>query len=124
LLSISYTILSCYVLNIVELPLVSVLFLSVLLALYSAIIGLLLFSGADDKVKGLTYAKALNVLALFAFTDLFPLRWLTVLSWFFPPYWITMTMKSPDSLLVGGIALAVHIGWLWILIIRYWRKES
>jgi CRP/FNR family transcriptional regulator, anaerobic regulatory protein len=46
-------------------------------------------------VKGLTFAKGLNTLVLFAFTDLFALPWLTFLSWFFPPYWITMMIKSP-----------------------------
>jgi hypothetical protein len=51
------------------------------------------------------------------------LKWLIVLSWFFPPYWITMIIKSPDSLLVNGLAFLVHIVWLWLLIIRYWRKE-
>ena len=124
ILSVTYCIISCYALNAVGLALASVLFLSVLSAIYSAIIGLLIFSGADNKVKGLTYAKALNALILFAFTDLFSLNWLTWLSWFFPPYWITMIIKSPHSLLIKGIALLVHAGWLWILILRYWRKKS
>lgn len=123
-LSFIYCISSCYVLNLVELPLLTVSFLSLLSAIYSSIIGLLIFSGADDKVKGLTFAKALNSLVLFAFTDLFALRWLTVLSWFFPPYWITMIIKSPHSLLVNGLALIVHAGWLGILLLQYWRKES
>lgn len=122
-LSFVYCIASCYALNVAELPLMTVLFLSLLSAIYSSIIGLLIFSGADDKVKGLTFAKALNSLVLFAFTDLFMLRWLTVLSWFFPPYWITMIIKSPHSLLVNGLALIVHVGWLGILLLQYWRKE-
>jgi hypothetical protein len=123
-LSFIYCTASYYALNLAELPLLTVLFLSVLSAIYSSIIGLLIFSGADDKVKGLTFAKALNSLVLFAFTDLFALRWLTVLSWFFPPYWITMIIKSPHSLLVNGLALIVHAGWLGILLLQYWRKES
>lgn len=123
-MSIIYAVLSCYVLNVVELPLITVLFLSLLSALYSAIIGLLIFSCADDKVKGLTFAKAINSLNLFAFADLLSLRWLTVLSWAFPPYWITMVVKSPHSIEIYGWALFVHVVWLAVLIRYYWRKES
>lgn len=124
ILSIIYAVLSYYVLNVVELPLATVLFLSLLSSLYSTIIGLLIFSCADDKVKGLTFAKAINSLSLFAFTDLLSLRWLTVLSWFFPPYWITLVIKSPQSVFVYGWALLVHITWLAVLIRYYWQKES
>jgi len=124
LMSIIYAVLSYYVVNVVELPLVTVLFLSLLSAFYSAIIGLLIFSCADDKVKGLTFAKAINSLSLFAFTDLLSLRWLTVLSWFFPPYWITMVVKSPHAIMIYGWALLVHVVWLAVLIRYYWRKES
>jgi hypothetical protein len=85
---------------------------------------LLLFSFADDKVKGLTFAKALNALSLFAFTDLLSLRWLTVLSGFFPPYWITMVVQYPHSFLTYGLALLVNLGWLYLLIRHYWKKES
>jgi fluoroquinolone transport system permease protein len=121
ILSFIYSIAGFYVLSLVRLPLILVLFLSLLMAIYSAIIGLLIFHSADDKVKGLTIAKALNSLALFAFTDLFALKWLTVISWFFPPYWITMVIKAPESVLVSGIALLVHVGWLGVLVWRYWK---
>jgi fluoroquinolone transport system permease protein len=119
-----YSILSYYVLNVVELPFITVLFVSLLSSNYSIIIGLLIFSFADDKVKGLTFAKAINSLSLFAFTDLLALKWLTVLSWFFPPYWITLVVQSPHSFLIYGLALLVNFGWLFLLIRDYWRKES
>ncbi len=115
ILSFVYCIAGFYVLSLVSLPWILVLFLSLLMAIYSAIIGLLIFQGADDKVKGLTFAKALNLFVLFAFTDLFAMKWLTVLSWFFPPYWITMVIKYPHSGLVIGMALLVHVVWLWVL---------
>ena len=124
ILSFIYSLAGFYVLGLVRLPLITVLFLALLLAIYSAIIGLLIFQGADDKVKGLTFAKALNSFVLFAFTDLFALKWLSVLSWFFPPYWITMVIKSPHSVLICGIALVVHIGWMWVLVRRYWKGEK
>jgi hypothetical protein len=98
--------------------------LSLLAAVYTAITGLLLFTRADDKVKGLTFAKGLNALVLFAFTDLLSLSWLTYLSWLFPPYWFTMVIKSPWSFAESAAALIVHLAWLSILIIRYWKREA
>jgi hypothetical protein len=119
-----YSILGYYVLGIVELPIIAVLFTALLSANYAIIIGLLIFSFADDKVKGLTFAKAINSLSLFAFTDLFSLKWLTVLSWFFPPYWITQVVRFPHSFLNYGLALLVNLGWLVFLIRHYWKRES
>jgi len=124
LLSIVYCFVSFAVFNRLEIPLYTILLLSMLSALYAAIVGLLIFSGADDKVKGLTFAKGLNSLVLFAFTDLFALSWLTYLSWFFPPYWITMVLKAPMSLFAGTMALVVHVAWLGVLIFRYGRREA
>jgi fluoroquinolone transport system permease protein len=123
-LSVFYSILGYYVLNIVELPIITILFVSLLSSIYSIIIGLLIFTFADDKVKGLTFAKAINSLSLFAFTDLFALKWLTVLSWFFPPYWISLVIQLPHVLLNYGLALLVHFAWLFLLIRHYWNKES
>jgi len=122
--SVFYSILSYYVLNVVELPLTTMLFVSLLSSGYSIIIGLLIFTFADDKVKGLTFAKAINSLSLFAFTDLLDLKWLTVLSWFFPPYWITLVVQSPHTFLIYGLAFLVNFVWLFVLIRHYWKRES
>lgn len=122
--SVFYSILSYYVLSVVELPLITILFVSLLSSGYSIIIGLLIFTFADDKVKGLTFAKAINSLSLFAFTDLLALKWLTVLSWFFPPYWITLVVQSPHSLLIYGLALLINLGWLFVLIKQFLKRES
>jgi hypothetical protein len=124
MLSVLYCLVSFAVFSLVDLPFYSVILLCFLSAIYTAIIGLLIYSGADDKVKGLTFAKGLNSLVLFAFTDLFALNWLTFLSWFFPPYWITMMIKSPYSFTIAWIALLVHVIWLGVLIFRYGRRES
>lgn len=124
ILSFIYTVVGISVLNLHDMPLFSTVFLALLSAIYTAITGLLLFTWGDDKVKGLTLAKALNSLVLFAFTDLFSLKWLTFISWFFPPYWFTVIIKSPWSLSGIGTALFVHIGWLSVLIFRYWRRAS
>lgn len=123
-LTVFYSILSYYVLDVVQLPPLALLVVFLLSSNYSIIIGLLIFSFADDKVKGLTFAKAINSLSLFAFTDLLGLKWLTVLSWFFPPYWITKVVQSPHTFIIYGLALFVNLGWLWLLIRNYWMKES
>ncbi len=123
-LSIIYSLTAYYVLNIIQLPFAVMAFLSLLLAMYSSIIGLLLFGGAEDKVKGLTFAKALNILTIFAFTDLLSLKWLTVISWIFPTYWVAEVIKDPGSLLSLCAALVVHIIWLGILVRRYWSKSG
>jgi hypothetical protein len=124
MLSVFYCLISFAVFSLVDLPFYSIILLCFLSAIYTAIIGLLIYSGADDKVKGLTFAKGLNTLVLFAFTDLFALNWLTFLSWLFPPYWITMIIKSPDSFLFNCLAFAIHVVWLGVLIFRYGRGES
>lgn len=124
ILSFIYAFAGIYFLNLLELPLFSKALLSLFAAVYTAIMGLLLFTWADDKVKGLTLAKGLNVLVLFAFTDLFSLNWLTYLSWFFPPYWVTAMIKSPWHLPGIAAALIVHLGWLSMLIIGYWRRKA
>lgn len=124
ILSILYCLVSFAVFRLAELPFYSVILFCLLSAIYTAIIGLLIYSGADDKVKGLTYAKGLNSLVLFAFTDLIALNWLTFISWFFPPYWITMMIKSPYSFTYACIAMLVHVIWLGFLIFRYAKRES
>ncbi len=123
-LSIIYALIGIAVFKWPNLPFFSIILLSVLSAFYTAIIGLLIFSGAEDKVKGLTFAKGLNTLVLFAFTDLFALPWLTFLSWVFPPYWLSLIIKTPQSLLVITLAIIVHMIWLGVLIFRYSKREA
>lgn len=123
LLSIVYSFLAVYVLNICPVTLHTAIMLAGLMALYTAIFGLILFNSADDKVKGLTFAKGLNALAFFAFTDLFGLQWLTVISWLFPPFWITALIKNQGAPLPYVMALIVHAFWLVALLVRYHRKN-
>lgn len=124
LLSAMYGLISLFVFADSILPHFSYFFVPFLSAIYTAIIGLLIFLGADDKVKGLTFAKGLNALAIFAFADLFAIQWFTSVSWFFPSYWISMILKSPNSFTVGGLALVVHVVWLGFLVFRYSRREG
>lgn len=123
LITIVYSFMAIYVLNVLHLKLFTALWLACLMVLYTAIFGLILFNSADDKVKGLTFAKGLNAFAFFAFTDLFQLQWLTALSWIFPPYWITAIIKDPGSSLPYVMALIVHAAWFAVLLVRYQRKD-
>jgi fluoroquinolone transport system permease protein len=124
ILSALYGLLSLAVFTNIDLSMGLFILASLLSAIYTAIIGLLIFSAAEDKVKGLTFAKGLNALAIFAFADLFAIQWFTIVSWFFPSYWISMILKSPNSFTVGGLALVVHVVWLGFLVFRYSRREG
>ena len=109
--------------GIVQLSFLTALLISITLSLYSAIIGLMKSLGADDKVKRLTYAKGLNSIAIFAFTDIFSLKWLIILSYAFPPYWITQVLKESDSFINLIIAFVVTALWLCALICKYLAKK-
>ena len=119
-----YSILAIYVLNIIDIPFYSILILSLLSGVYSIIIGLLIFSGADDKVKGLTFAKGLNMLGIFAFSDLFALNWFSILSLIFPTYWITRIIDSPHSISAIMLGTSIHAIWLIYLIYRYLSQKQ
>ncbi len=123
ILSVVWGTAAYYSLGIVYLPLLTLICLNLLMLMESSIMGLMLFIGAEDKVKGLTFAKGLNIMNLFAFSDLFSLRWLTVISWFFPSYWLAAVIKKPDSPVVSLTAIIVHAFWLTILILRF-RKRT
>jgi fluoroquinolone transport system permease protein len=116
ILSSLYSIFGYYALNVVELPFISLLFVSFLSSIYSIIIGLLIFTFADDKVKALAFAKAINSLILFSFTDLLSLKWLTILSHFSPPYYITLVIHSPNTFQIYILSLSINLIWLFLLI--------
>ncbi len=123
LLSLVYSFLAIVMLNVCPVSLPAAITLAGLMAMYTAIFGIILFNSADDKVKGLTFAKGLNVLAFFAFSDLFGLKWLTVLSWLFPPFWITALLKNQGTPMPYIMALIVHVAWFAFLLVRYQRKS-
>ncbi len=122
-LAVSFSAMYCFIVLLVfkqpVLPIYAQLILLIMSSIYTAIIGLLIFYGSDDKVKGLTFAKGLNILSLFAFADLFTLKWLTILAWFFPPYWLTMLIKSPNSTSIFALAILVHLSWLSVLVLKF-----
>lgn len=123
LLSFCYVVLAYIVLGLVEMGLFRILFLASMMSIYTGIIGLLLYFGADDKVKGLTYAKALNIFMLFALVDLTGMKWLTVLSCIFPPYWISQVLIN-NNISDILICCTVHILWFYVLIYGYFRSAK
>ncbi len=99
------------------------LLILVLLSIETIIIGIILLYIADDKVKGLTYAKGLNVVLLFSLTDLLKNQLLQGISMLFPTYWITKILIEPDIAHIAS-ALGIHLVWLAIIGRRFYRGDS
>lgn len=118
ILVIVYSIYSYYVLGIYIIPIWTLLYLSMILSLYSAIMGLLLFTVASDKVKALTYAKGLNMIFLFAFVDLLGIKWMNILGGLFPTYWITQIISSPQNILILIIGGFVSLIWFLLFLAK------
>lgn len=108
-----YTLYSYFILDIYSVSFLVLMYISVLLSIYGSLIGMLLFIMATDKVKGLTYAKGFNILMLFVLGDLISIKWLRILSSFFPTYWISKIIAQPNNLLVMLGGLIVHLVWFY-----------
>lgn len=116
-----YTIYNYLIIDIYILSIGTLLYLTLLLSIYGCLIGILLFLFASDKVKGLTYAKALNMMLIFAFADLLDVKWILVLSSFFPTYWITKIIIEPNNLLVLFLGGVVHLIWIGLCYLKLKR---
>lgn len=118
-----YTFIGYFILGIYKLPLPALFLIAILLGLFSMTVSLILFVLAPDKVKGLTYAKGLNMLMLFTLTDLLETEWLIRLSKLFPTYWITQVIQKPQMISIFSMALLMHLLWLMaILWVDYKRS--
>jgi fluoroquinolone transport system permease protein len=107
----SYGVIGIYILNLFQL-----LYISLLLSIYSAIVGLLFINLATDKVKGLTYAKGLNILMFFVLADLLRLPWLTAIANLTPTYWVYMIIKTQSSLWSLMLGLVIHCIWFMMML--------
>jgi len=101
-----------YVLNIYPIPLLTLILIALLMSVLSVIIALILFLIATDKVKGLTYAKGLNLFSLFTLVDLLGLKWLSVVSHVMPTYWVTKIVQNPSNAV--NILLAFVVTFVWV----------
>lgn len=122
--TILYTFIGYFVLNIYDLPLFSLFFLAILLGVFSMTVSLILFVLAPDKVRGLTYAKGLNILMLFTLTDLLDIQWLIWFSKLIPTYWVTQIIHQPSKYTIFAIALVVHVIWLISILLIDHRKAT
>lgn len=99
--------------------------LILLLCLESISIGILLFLLAEDKVKGLTYAKALNIIYMTCLSNLLNNPAITFISSLFPFIWIWNIIDNPTftNIVLGA---SVHVVWLILslLLLSKYRKHS
>ncbi|MBI9011745.1 MAG: hypothetical protein JEZ08_05885 [Clostridiales bacterium] len=77
-------------------------------------VGIFIAIVSEDKVKGLTYSKAISGLIIFGFVNLIPNVFLNGLGRFFPQYYITEILVSP-SLLILLVGLTIHCIWLFFI---------
>ncbi len=109
--SFLFTFIVYFIINIYHLSMVSLILLALLMGLISIIISLCMFFIATDKVKGLTYAKALNLFSLFTLADLLNLKWFSYFSHAVPSYWVTKIVQNPTAL---NIIFAFGVSAVWV----------
>ena len=113
-----------FVLNVYFVPFWTLFFIALLMSVLSVVMALCLFLIATDKVKGLTYAKALNLFSLFTLADLLHLNWLSAASHAVPTYWVTKIVQSPGNALFILLAFVVCFLWLGGVFWVYKRREE
>lgn len=100
---------------------------TILLSTYEALqmtfYAIIIFHLANDKVKGLTYAKGLNIVIIFCLIDLFDNTFLITLGHFLPTYWITQLIQN-DSLQIYGLSFIVHIAWFLGLLYLFYKSKQ
>lgn len=97
------------------------LFTSLLIGFNGVLFGLMLFTFADDKVKGLTYSKGLNILNFLAIADALEMPWLSLLASLTPFYWVVKGVRSGPSLEIVALSLLVHLFWFLFFLKRSQR---
>ncbi|QUI22674.1 hypothetical protein HZI73_10350 [Vallitalea pronyensis] len=98
------------------------LLILMLLSIEVMMIGLILLYVADDKVKGLTYGKGLNIVLLFSLADLLENPFLQGIAKVVPTYWITKILIQPEALHMVS-ALGVHLLWLVVIGRRFYKGD-
>lgn len=122
--TIIYTFLNYYIMQIYIINLYALIYLSINLSFLSVTIGIVFASLATDKIKGLTYAKGLNIILIFAFGDLFKGIWMKNLSSAFPTYWVTSIIINQNSAVSYIILGIINIFWMLLFINIYNRNLS
>ena len=112
--SIIYSFIGYFIINIYQINFLLLFFIALLTGIEASIIGFILFLLAEDKVKGLTYAKSFGLFNLLALSDVIGIKWLSLIAATTPFYWITKLITCPN---IGTIilSLVVHLFWLYII---------
>lgn len=100
---------------------IALLPISLFLTMETIGIGLFIAMVSEDKVKGLTYAKAVGVLIVFGFVDVIPIPAMKLIGRFVPQYYVTAMVQEWwhwDAL----IGLVIHGIWLWLIYRRAIRR--
>lgn len=123
MMTILYSLITWIVIDITPIPFNLLALIWLLLSIQTAIIGLVLFHIADDKVKGLTYAKGLNIIMLFGLADLLNIDAVKYVAKIFPTYWVTKVIKE-QSINTIILALCIHLLWLVIILGRFYKSKN
>lgn len=113
-LSMAYTLVSHVIMNLVAVTAGSLVAVMMIAGMQGVTISLILFSIADDKVKGLTLAKMLDSLMITCMGDLLGIRWVSVVCGLLPFYWTTTLMVAPQSAGVIIMGIAINAAWVGI----------
>lgn len=118
--TILHTILSYIIMGQYIFTLSTFLLLTIILSTLAIVIGLVFFSLATDKIKGLTYAKGLNLIVIFAFADLLKGDFIKTISLGFPTYWIAEIVQNPNQVLAYLFGFTSCLFWL-VVVVRIGR---
>src|SRR6056297_2963782 len=110
-----FTFVSYFILDMVRIPIFTLIFIALMLSILSACIGLLLSSLASDKVKGLTYAKGLNFIIIFCFADLIDVEYIRVVSAIFPTYWVSSIIENFNEAVPYIFGLITTLFWFLVI---------
>jgi len=83
--------------------------------LQTTMVGIYIPQISDDKVKGLTNAKAVSALTLFGFLDLFGNRVISLFGYLTPQYYTALAVNESNSLLLL-LGIGVHLCWMLIIL--------
>lgn len=121
LMTIIYT--SLFIYFIYPLPFTQSISLVIMCFIQSALFAIALFHLADDQVKGLTYAKGLNIIIIFAFTKLIENDFVNTLARVIPTFWLTEVIHFSDFHIVS-IALIIHLLWLSVFFYYFMHRKN
>lgn len=121
LMTIIYT--SIFIIFINPLPLIQGIALITMCSIQSALFAIALFHLADDQVKGLTYAKGLNIVIIFAFTKLIKNNVISAFAVVVPTYWLTETILF-NNFVTLSIALVIHLIWITGFIYSFSHRKN